>query len=157
MAKRQSNKMLPDYVARASAPPLQFHNLESNPPQLCRCPSVLIPLTFLPLSCPLPHLFFLLYKKCGLFIPDQRSFCTLYFHLKPERPPPPDLKEEAWDWNLGCGGGSPKLYENTFSHCKVAVWLMFSKHRSLDVRQWGKHYYDEAFLWKPSKLKMNHS
>ena len=133
----------------------------ANPPTHAIIPSPLILLTFLPCSCPHHLLCFLSFSsppsfcsystKAQSYSISAAAFAHCTHILKPERPPPPGPGAEAWDWTLECRGIST-IYKNTFSYCKAAAWLMFSKHRILDVKQCGKHDYDEAFFFS---LKQN--
>lgn len=115
-------KTITVYAAGASAPTaFDISQTNNKPPHPRWCPSVLILLTFLPLSCPLPHLCSLLPSphafvftlwKHGSLSRYQCSTCTLYSYLKPERPPPPTLWErrgtELWT------GGSPSTLKILF-------------------------------------------
>lgn len=119
---------------------LIFHNTDSGPSTYASCPTILIPLSPPPFLSPSPPLFFLppasvlTVLKCRPFALYQSSICTLYS----QRPPPPSLPERRGTHFWGAGG-SPLSQRIHFPCCRAILWLMFSKHTSLVVKQYEKH------------------
>lgn len=138
MAKRQSNTTLPLCCKSIICFDISQPG-EQIPPHPCQYPSILILLTFLPPSCPIPHLCsalslllppLLLFLLCKRMARSYSISTALVFTFETRKTPTLRSKRRGVGLNSGVhAGGSPPSMKILFSHRKATIWLMFSKHR----------------------------